>query len=246
MPLTETLRARTDYLNGQPELIRRGDDRIYSEILFRHLGARGAREVEFFVNRRRFYLFADLIGPHLKRSGLRVLNAACGPFALEYYCPLDGAEIVSFDRDAELIGVYRDLAEAGLIRNAHFFVGTATAPAVSRRFDLVVINDLFYSDRIDFFAAIDRYVDLVEPGGYLYFDILDRRARRIWAMAGKDRGFRRYDLDGVARHLEARGLTIVTAAPSMGIKGGLDEKARRFLWSSMGIANNIAIVARGG
>jgi SAM-dependent methyltransferase len=249
MRLTDRLnQAATDHLRERPRLIlRRRDDEAYAEILFRHLGARGPREVGFFVNEKRFYLFAAMVEHHVgSRAGakMKILNVACGPFALEHYCDLSNAEIVSFDIDTGLIGVYGDLRAAGLIANCHFFIGDAEKRALRERFDLVVINDLFYAKEIDYYAVIDQYARLVKPSGYLYFDILDQRAGPVWAMAGKNAAFNRYDLDPVARHLEALGFTIVAAVPSMGIKGGLDERIRKLLWSSMRVANNAAIVAR--
>lgn len=216
----------------------------YRELLFKHLSDRPPFEVEFFVNPRRFRILQATLGPHL--PGARILNVASGPFALEFYVAPDAATTDSLDLDPALPALHADLVAAGLIAPCRFALSDAAAHTAQGDYDVVVINDLFYSKHVDFYAVLDNVLPLLAPGGRIYFDILDGRAGPVWAFFNKDARYRRYDIAAVRQHLAERGLTIEAEVPSVGIKGGLDEAARRLLWSFAGITNNmIFMVCRG-
>lgn len=223
-------------------------ERDYASALHRHLGGMPPGEIDFFVNARRFDLIEQLAGRELRRKGTEILNVACGPFALEFYMQLSDAKITSFDREAKLTALHGALLAEGLVTNVEFVVADVHDFTPDAVFDAVVINDLFYTKYVDFYALIGKYAGFLRPGGLLYFDIQDERAGPIWRAFGKDAEYRRYDLKEVLKTLHALGLSINSTTPSLGIKGGikggLDGVLRKGLWYTAGIANSFAFVAR--
>lgn len=228
------------------ELIHRryGKDAIYEATLHRQLAGRPKREIDFFINPRRFDLMLSVIGERLAQRPLRILNAGSGPFALEFYAPLNGAVVDSFDIDDELVALHKSLTIRNVITPCTFRVIDVASYQPREVYDVVLVNDVFYSKHVDFFAVIDKFAAAVAPGGVLYFDIQDRRAGPIWRMLGKGNATRRYDLEKVRTTLESLGFKVETIAPALGIKGGgVDAVARRFLWRWFRIANNFAFAA---
>lgn len=215
----------------------------YRALLFKHMAGREPGEIAFFVNPRRFAIFSELAGAALHRSDMRVLNVACGPFALEFYALTGKPDITAIDIDPVLEDLHADLVRHDLIAPTHFVAGDVMGFKTDEQFDLVVINDLFYTKYVDFFAVIDKYAGLVKPGGMLYFDILDRRAGALWRLFNKDSRYRRYDMDAVRRELARHGFDIRAERPSLGIKGGADFMVRSALWRLFGLANNIIFSA---
>lgn len=215
----------------------------YREILHRHLVDRPAVEVDFFVNSRRFNLLRSILGDQLE--GRSILNVASGPFAFEVFVAPRVDVIDSFDIDPLLPGVHDELRERGLIsETSRFRIADVMGFEATRTYDVVLINDLFFTKYVDFHAALPRYADVLEPGGLLYFDILDVSAAPIWNLLHNDPRYRRYRMQDVRTALVEAGLEIVDMVPSPGIKGGLDELARRGLWATARVANNFAFLAR--
>ena len=215
---------------------------VYRDCLYRHFGDRERREVEFFINGRRFDILRDTLGCHLK--GADILNVACGPFALEFYVAPEAASIDSFDVDDALSPLHAELCARGLVQRSTFQVADVMAYEPQRSYDVIIINDLFYTKYVDFYAIVEKYVRHLKPGGRLYFDILDERAGPIWAAFGRDERYRRYDLKDVGRTLNGHGLSVEALIPSMGIKGGLDGMVRRLMWGVSSIANNFIFVGK--
>ena len=222
--------------------MRAGETAAYRACLHRHLTNRDVREVEFFVNARRFHVLTRTLGPHLQ--GADVLNVASGPFAFEFFVAPDVHAIDSIDVDAALPGLHAELRSAGLIGQSTFTLADVMQYEPRRQYGIIIINDLFYTKYVDFHAVLSKYVEYLEPGGRIYFDILDERAGPIWAAFNKDAQYRRYDIRNVRETLASSGLTIEAAIPSMGIKGGLDGLARRLMWRLTSIANNVIFLAR--
>jgi SAM-dependent methyltransferase len=206
----------------------RDDDR-YRALLLRHLDGRPRKEILFFVNPRRFALLEPAIGSVLADPNAKVLNVASGPFALEHYLPVK-AEVHSLDLDPALPALHAELLETGLIARSRFTFTDAMAFETDERYDLVVINDLFYTRHVDFYALFEKYAGFVKPGGTLYFDILDRKAGALWKAFQRDSRYRRYDMQSVRDTLKDAGFDIEIELPSPGIKGGLDMLARKLLW----------------
>lgn len=247
-PLQTTHEPRHhDAVRGQAvrlQALRVRDEARYRDALYRHLTGSPDREIEFFVNPARFTLMKHVIGDVLGRDGVSILNVASGPFAFEHYAATETACIQSFDFDARLKALHRDLMSEGLIANCDFEILNIAEFTAGPQFDLVIVNDLFYAPALDFFALFGELAASVAPGGLLYFDIQDRRAEPVWRLFGKGGRTRRYNLSEVRRHLSNAGFDIVTVAPSLGIKGGLDHRLRKLLWVMLGIANNSVFVAR--
>jgi SAM-dependent methyltransferase len=216
----------------------------YSQALHRHLEGMPAKEIGFFINSKRLEMIEHLAGQELRRRGSEILNVACGPFALEFYLQLRGAHITSFDREPRLAGLHGELLSSGLISDSEFHVTDVHEFAAAKRFDAVIINDLFYTKHIDFYALIGKYAGYVKPSGLLYFDIQDERAGPLWRAFGKDAEYRRYDLARVSRTLNECGLDVTSVTPALGIKGGLDRVLRKGLWYTAGLANSFIFVAR--
>lgn len=230
--------TRTARLLQLPETIG-----LYREILHRHLVDRPAGEIDFFVNPRRFNLLRGLVGNQL--DGKTILNAASGPFAFELFVAPTGARIESFDIDPLLPAVHQELLERGLIApSSTFKIADIMGFEPSGQYDVVLINDLFFIKFVDFFAALPRYAKMLAPRGLLYFDILDVSAAPIWNLLHNDPRYRRYRMDEVRAALVQNGFEILEMLPSPGIKGGLDEVARRGMWAVARIANNFAFLAR--
>ncbi len=215
---------------------------IYRDCLYRHFGDREPREVEFFINERRFDILRDALGQHLE--GADILNVACGPFALEFYVAPEAASVDSFDVDEALSPLHEELSARGLVQRSTFRTADVMAYEPLRSYDVIIINDLFYTKYVDFYPIVEKYVRHLKPGGRLYFDILDERAGPIWAAFGKDERYRRYDLEDVSRTLSAHGLSVEARIPSIGIKGGLDGMMRRLMWGASSIANNFIFIGR--
>lgn len=223
---------------------RYGKDAIYEATLHRYLAGRSVREINFFANARRFDLMSSILGDRLAQRPLRILNAASGPFALEFYAALDGATIESFDIDDKLVALHKSLMVRNLIAPCTFRVMDVASFEPDETYDVVLVNDLFYAKNVDFFAVIEKFAAAVAPGGVLYFDIQDRRAGPIWRLLGKGNATQRYDLTEVRACLERLGFAIEAVKPALGIKGhGIDAIARRSLWRWFGVANNFAFAA---
>ena len=216
----------------------------YDRALHRHLEGMPLKEIGFFVNSKRLEMIEQLVGQELRRKGSEILNVACGPFALEFYLQLRGAHITSFDRESRLAGLHGELLSSGLISDSEFHVSDVHEFAAAKRYDAVIINDLFYTKHIDFYALIGKYAGYVKPGGLLYFDIQDERAGPVWRAFGKDAEYRRYDLARVSKTLKDCGLDVTSVTPALGIKGGLDRVLRKGLWYTAGLANSFVFVAR--
>jgi hypothetical protein len=221
-----------------------GRETLYRRELHNHLAGSPAREIDFFVNARRFDLMNRTLGAELARRPLRILNAASGPFALEFYNSFNGAIIDSFDIDNRLIALHEVLTAEALIAPCSFRTLDVAAFEPGPLYDIVLVNDLFYSKHVDFDGVIGKFAASVAPGGVLYFDIQDERAGPVWHLLGKGNTTRRYSLANVQTTLEALGFTVESVTPSLGIKGGMDGMIRRVLWSAFGIANNFAFVAK--
>lgn len=219
-------------------------ERRYREALHRHLSGSAAREIDFFVNDARFDLMRRTIGSALARPGLRVLNAASGPFAFEHYAAPEDAVIHAFDRDVRLVALHQELIDQGLIAECRYEVSDVASYRARARYDVVLVNDLFYAPSLNLFDLLGELAASVAPGGLMYFDVQDERAGPVWSAFGKGGTTRRYDLAEVKRAIEHLGFEVLAVAPSLGIKGGLDHLFRRALWSSFGIANNFAFAAR--
>ncbi|WP_246132890.1 nodulation S family protein [Devosia ginsengisoli] len=216
----------------------------YEELLFAHLADREAGEVRFFVNERRFDIMRQAFADQL--AGKSVLNIASGPFAMEFYLSPDCARIDSIDIDACLAPLHARLIEEELIAPSSFAVCDVMAFEPERQYDVIVVNDMFYTKHVDFYAVMEKYAPFLKPGGQLYFDILDRRAGPLWSLFNKDSRYRRYDMADVHATLQQHGFAVEASLPSLGIKGGMDRAIRSLLWHTAGVANNIIFLCRKG
>ena len=212
---------------------------LYQALLDKHLSGRPKKEIRFFYNEKRFYLLHSLLGDQLAYDIKTILNVACGPFAFEHYVNPPAAESIdAFDLDEALVPLFDDMQSRGKLLNCHFELTSLEAFTPLRQYDLVLINDVFYTKHVNFFDHIEKYTACVKPGGYFYFDILDKKAEWLWKSLGKDKRYVRYNLKDVEEALDQYGLKIINKQPSLGIKGGSDYFLRKTVHSKLDIANN--------
>lgn len=216
----------------------------YRELLLRHLAGRELKEILFFVNARRFHALDRSIGALLRRDDVSVLNVAGGPFALEFYLEGRKATVTSIDLDPALPALHDALRTEGLVPGSSHAECDVLAYEPAEPFDLIIINDLFYSPMVDFGAVFEKYRQYLKPQGVLYFDILDERASLLWRAFNKDARFRRYAMTEVRETLGQAGFVIEREEPWFGVKSGPDRLVRKLMWRVLGIANNIVFTAR--
>jgi hypothetical protein len=215
-------------------------DVVYEEGLSKFLTQRPQKEVRFFINPKRFYLMSHMMGDILSARVKTILNVACGPFAFENYMGLPSHTIESFDSDEKLSPLFDALKAKGYCSNVTFKNETLESFYTDKKYDLVLINDLFYLKFLDFYENITKYANFVNENGYLYFDILDKRAGYIWSLFGKDSQYKRYDMKEVETFMEKMNFERINTMPSIGIKGGVDRWLRKGLYQVFSLANNHA------
>lgn len=221
------------------------NDDEYRQLLTAHFKELPEKEINFFVNSKRFNLFQSLMGEKLGTEVKSLLNVACGPFAFENYVEKSNLlDIDAFDIDNNICGLFRDLRAMDKFEHVHFRTSSAEDYSTSKKYDLVLINDLFYHKGVDFFGLFDGLANPVSPQGYIYFDLLDVRAGRIWSALGKDSRFVRYDLDEIKAKVQQSGFDVLSITPSLGIGGSMDFAVRKFLLTTLNIANNYIFVAK--
>ncbi len=217
----------------------------YRRLLNAHLSSDLAALVDFFCNLRRLSLLTRFLQAHCKGAAARVLNVGCGPFAVECFAaPLTDSKFVSFDYTPGFAPLYEAMRVRGKLPQTSFFVGSATdAEFEPASFDLVLMHDLLYEPALDAPNLLRRYHAYLKPGGFLFFDVMDLRIRRLWTFLGKEVGHKRYDLSALRTDLNTH-YEIVDCAPYLGVKGPLDALFRRVLWHVFGLANNFAFLIR--
>jgi hypothetical protein len=211
----------------------------YDALLSQFLTERPEKEVRFFLNEKRFYLLNTVMGDVLRTKIKTLLNVACGPFAFENYMNLgDAVALTAFDMDDKVAPLFDALQARGYFKRHQFQTASLESFTSAQTYDLVLINDVFYTKYLDFYQNIQKYADFVAQNGYLYFDVLDQKSGWLWALFRKDDRYRRYDLAQVEALMQRVGFALVRTAPSLGIKGGLDYWVRKLLYNAFGIANN--------
>src|SRR6218665_1573980 len=136
-----------------------GLDRIarqqrYEDLLFAHLADPDAGAVRFFVNARRFDIIRQPGGKRLRNKS--VLNIASGPFAMEFSLAPNAACIDSIDIDPSLAPLHAQLVAEGLIAPCTFEVSDVMTFTPKRQYDVIVVNDMFYTKYVDFYAVLER------------------------------------------------------------------------------------------
>lgn len=214
-------------------------DSLYRSVLNEHFAGLEQSEIDFFINPRRF----DLIKSTLSEGRLKdlncVLDAACGPFSFENYVQLTPTcKIEAFDFNPDVQPIYDALRSEGYLERVEFEVADIAKYQPKQRYDLLLINDLFYTNAVNFYDHIERYCEYVEEGGLVYFDLLDQKNDWVWKIFGKDDRFARYDLRKIIKTMEELGFELVEDKPSLGIKGGFDKLLRTAMLICTNATNN--------
>ncbi|MFK7903328.1 MAG: hypothetical protein AB8B49_10865, partial [Nitratireductor sp.] len=203
------------------------------------------KEINFFVNPKRFILFQNLLGAKLGTEIKSLLNVASGPFAFENYVKGSrSVEIDAFDIDRRNNSLFRDLRKTKQFDHVCYKTCSVEEYSATKKYDLVLINDLFYHKGVKFFDLYDKLASYVAPNGYVYFDLLDIRAQKLWSALGKNERFVRYDLNEVKAKIEESGFDLSSVTPSLGIGGKLDFAIRKLLLTQFNVANNYIFLAK--
>lgn len=148
------------------------------------------------------------------------------------------------DREEGFAPLYRDLRGQGLLTRTHFVVADITRSEFHEAaFDAILVHDVLYEPAIDLQPLLACFARWLRPGGTLYLDVWDARLYWLWRLAGRDMGFRRYDLQVVRGWLRDAGFTVVVEAPYFG-SGGMTRSVRRLLWACARLSNTRHFVAR--
>jgi hypothetical protein len=229
-----------DYFKRPPHMTPSIPDSEYEACLSTFLTQRPQKEVHFFINPKRFYLMSHMMGDIVSTRIKTILNVACGPFAFENYMALPSHAIESFDCDEKLLPLFEAFKAKGYCANVAFRSDSLESFCTYKKYDFVLINDLFYLKYVDFYENITKYANFVNSNGYIYFDLLDRRAGFLWSLFGKDSHYKRYDMKEVEAFMAKMNFERIRTMPSIGIKGGLDRWVRKTLYKTFSLANNHA------
>jgi SAM-dependent methyltransferase len=109
--------------------------------------------------------WAGLLTGALPPAPARVLDVGCGTGTLSVLLAELGHDVLGVDINPRMIEHARHKARRHQV-DARFQVGDAGAPAVDGRFDVVLARHLAWALR-DVPAALDSWVALLNPGGFL-------------------------------------------------------------------------------
>jgi len=195
----------------------------------------------------RFNLFERLVAKHGLPSGASMLNVGCGPFALEALSPTARqCRVTAFDYTPEFGPVFEILRARHLLEDVTFFVGDireVSFPEAS--FDIIVFHDVFYEAALSAPDVIARYVPFLKPGGLVYFDIMDRRAKWLWQLLRSERPeYRRYDVASALDRIRAAGLELLDCCPTDENRTGIKRLVQKAIRLTTGTANSFGVMAR--
>jgi SAM-dependent methyltransferase len=217
----------------------------YQATLLRLLEPQMPRYMEFFSNLNRLNSLNSLLLKHFKAgTDCHILDVGCGAFAAEMFLPLFADhEVTAFDYTEHYLPIYQQFRTDGHLQNTHFFLADAREVEFEKgRFDLIVMNDIFYEPALDFTALLGKYTAFLKADGMIVFDITNLRTRWIWRLLGKEIGHRRYDLAEIHDISSKSGFDMVEWLPNLGVKGILDKLFRYALWYTFGLANNMTLL----
>lgn len=217
----------------------------YRELLQSHLSAELLHFADFFSNTGRLLTLARCLADHFDGENKRVLNVGCGPFASEIFVSaLQGHSICSVDYTPAFAVLFDLLRQEGLLADTdfrHADIREMEIPAGA--FDLVILHDILYEPAIDLSAMLEKCRTVLVPGGLLYLDFMNLRVRLLWKLLGRERGYQRYDPNGVIRTLDRFGFDLVHSTPVRKYSAGLAGLFHSALWALCRTSNSIAVLA---
>lgn len=89
-------------------------------------------------------------------SGMRVLDAGCGPGVMTAILAERGAEVVAADLSPQLLLIAADRLPAALQRRVTFHAGDMTDPSLGRFDAVIAMDSLIYYAEPDLIAALGR------------------------------------------------------------------------------------------
>jgi len=212
---------------------------IYDDVLNSEMRPLPQKEIDFFVNERRFDLLKKSFPSNSLMEMKSILDVACGPFSFENFVQLSAnCRVDAFDMNSSIKTVHKKFQNLGYLKSVAYQEMTLENFASQKKYDLVLMNDVFYLTQLDFYSQISRYCEMVRNEGYIYFDLLDTTNAWLWRLTNKDQRFARYEIENVFKELSNLGFVNISNAPSLGIKGGIDKFLRTILLSTTGATNN--------
>lgn len=208
------------------------------------------KEVRFFGNLARLSTILKLVGKYADQSDSRILDLACGAFALDFLLESKGYQnITAIDKNPRLVDTYGELQSQGLLKNTVFFnrdINTISIRETSQ--SLIVLNDgLFYGD-LDLAHLLPEVRSLLSGGGYFIFDVwrsefYDRFGRVYDRLYPRYRAFKRYSFAEVTENLDKYGFSVEEIVPWFSYRRhtGL---VQRLVWSVFHLANTTYFVAK--
>ena len=198
----------------------------------------GYRFFSLRMNAARTELVVNHLLSHASTTPGRLLNVGAGGFVLDFV--LGHARpwsIVSFDREWGYVPLYQALQQKGLLPRTSFLIADLRdcdfAPS---SFQFVLAHDLLYESSLELSWLLPKFARWLQPKGFLYFDVWDQRARRLWQLSSRYRLFRRYDLHQVRQMLEDNGFRILTEIPYFGSRP-IFREVRKALWACCRVSN---------
>ncbi|MFN3144307.1 MAG: magnesium protoporphyrin IX methyltransferase [Paracoccaceae bacterium] len=105
-------------------------------------------------------------------TGVRVLDAGCGPGAMTAVLAARGAEVTAVDISPQLIGIAEARLDAALRGRVRFHAGDMLDPSLGRFDHVVAMDSLIYYDAADIDAALSRLAE--RTAGSIVFTVAPR------------------------------------------------------------------------
>jgi SAM-dependent methyltransferase len=124
------------------------------------------RSNDLYANTKYQILLGHLEGEH----ALSILNAGCGSGELSFQLAVAGHRVLGIDPTPDYIDLARLNAESAGIDNCSFHVSSIEEFTSDETFDCVVATDVL-EHIADDYAAFEKLVQLVNPGGILLITV---------------------------------------------------------------------------
>ncbi len=219
---------------------------LFRKILEKNLSKDFPGIVEFFSNTHRLDIMRRLMRQYFHCGEGTVLNIGSGVFATELFVDeLSKCRFVSFDYTRDFAKIFPILRKEGKLGKTSFFIGDAlNAEFKEEVFDIVLMHDLLYENALNLTPLLNKYDAYIRPGGLIFLDVMDIRARRLWKLLGREKEYHRYNIPDVLNLLRESGYEVLEVVPNLGAQKGFPKVLRAIFWYTLGIVNSHAIIAR--
>ena len=217
----------------------------FDSVLKGHFDEVGYQFFSLHTNAGRIEMAVEHLLSHAGTTPGRLLNVGAGGFVLDFV--LGHARswpIVSFDRELSYIPLYQAMQQKGLLPRTSFLIADLRdCDFTPHSFQFILAHDLLYEASLDLSWLLPKFARWLQPGGFLYFDVWDQKARMLWKLSNKFRLFRRYNIREVRQLLKDNGFLTMAEMPYFGSRMVLRE-IRKALWISCGLSNTRHFLAQ--